>query len=521
MTQRFRRLAIIGGGPRAVFALERIATLSGRHGVQAPVVDVFSADGGLGPGDVYATDQPEWLRLNVRAEAIDAWQASDGADRFADGLSFDDWRRDHDSGPLDDAFAPRALVGAYLAHVGAIVRSQVPGRTIRDYVRQVRHTGDGWQVGGSSYDAVLLAVGHEQAWAGSLAHRWPDDAVQLIEGVFPIARVQRGVADRPSGPVLIRGAALTAIDAMLALTHDRQHPSRIVLTSRTARLMAPKTEPAVVAALVDIDEATAPGRTLLRDPEWHPSGAEMPGLLVDAATRVHARVHGLTDRQARSAVDDAATAMLSAAPSGDPVGWLRRQLAVARGHKTPDPGWALAQAWRGLYADLIAFNDRARPRTPLGWPDYHRWSRELERLAFGPAPVNAETLLQGLESGRITVEPSTGNGMAARAEELGAVAVVDAVLAPSGFADPTNALLAGLQALGLISRAPGSRGIRIAPDATCLDVADSPVPGLAAVGRITEDSVIGNDTLIRTLHPHLDRWAHAVLGLDREVARVR
>jgi hypothetical protein len=27
------------------------------------------------------------------------------------------------------------------------------------------------------------------------------------------------------------------------------------------------------------------------------------------------------------------------------------------------------------------------------------------------------------------------------------------------------------------------------------------------IGRATEDSVIGNDTLSRVLHPHADRWA--------------
>jgi hypothetical protein len=36
-------------------------------------------------------------------------------------------------------------------------------------------------------------------------------------------------------------------------------------------------------------------------------------------------------------------------------------------------------------------------------------------------------------------------------------------------------------------------------------------PGLAAIGRPTEDSVIGNDTLSRTLHPLADRWARRVL----------
>ena len=36
-------------------------------------------------------------------------------------------------------------------------------------------------------------------------------------------------------------------------------------------------------------------------------------------------------------------------------------------------------------------------------------------------------------------------------------------------------------------------------------------PGLSAIGRPTEDSVIGNDTLSRTLHPQAERWARGVV----------
>ena len=44
----------------------------------------------------------------------------------------------------------------------------------------------------------------------------------------------------------------------------------------------------------------------------------------------------------------------------------------------------------------------------------------------------------------------------------------------------------------------------------CIGRDGAPTPGLSAIGRPTEDSVIGNDTLGRTLHPHADRWARRV-----------
>ena len=56
-------------------------------------------------------------------------------------------------------------------------------------------------------------------------------------------------------------------------------------------------------------------------------------------------------------------------------------------------------------------------------------------------------------------------------------------------------------------------------DGTCRARDGSLSPGLSAIGRPTEDSVIGNDTLSRTLHPHADRWAGSVVRRCRERLR--
>jgi hypothetical protein len=45
-------------------------------------------------------------------------------------------------------------------------------------------------------------------------------------------------------------------------------------------------------------------------------------------------------------------------------------------------------------------------------------------------------------------------------------------------------------------------------------------PGLSALGRPTEDSVIVT-TLSRSLHPQADRWARRVVQRSRELRRKR
>lgn len=82
--------------------------------------------------------------------------------------------------------------------------------------------------------------------------------------------------------------------------------------------------------------------------------------------------------------------------------------------------------------------------------------------------------------------------------------VIDCVLPPPGLVE--GELAADLMERGLVAKAAGRRGVSVAPDATCLTSDGTPIGGLAALGRLTEDVVIGNDTLSRW-HPSAARWA--------------
>ena len=69
---------------------------------------------------------------------------------------------------------------------------------------------------------------------------------------------------------------------------------------------------------------------------------------------------------------------------------------------------------------------------------------------------------------------------------------------------------------GLLVQAPGRRGVAHTADATCLSPDGHPLPGLAVVGRPTEDATVGNDTLSRSLHPARDAWALRVAARFEE-----
>lgn len=515
-----RRVAIVGAGPRAAYALERLATLSASYAVELPTVDVIAPGTALGPGEIYAAGQPPYLRLNVSSSVINAWQVN-GVEPA--GESFDAWRERRLPGSSADEFPPRSTAGGYLADFGTQQRARVPGARLEGLVTSIRRSGDGFEVRWTDaharlhshdYEEVLLAIGHATDWDGALRVGWPSD-LALLPGVYPVRRLERSTALReaPKGAtVVIRGAALTAIDAVLAIAEH--HPGlHIVLASRTGKLMSPKTDPVVLAGHADARAVLAEGRDRLCQPR-----TSVPRELVRTARALLASFLDVEDED----WDRCLRSLLAPAGPADHTGWLAHRLAVAVGRADPDPAWALGEVWRGLYPTLVARQAARDTETPtLGWSEYAHWSTELERLAFGPPVVNATALLELMRRG--VVEVCAVDDVAALARERRAVLTVDAVLAPPGVRQVSDPLVTALLADRLISVAPRGRGVLIDNAGSCM-VGGRAVGGLAAVGRITEDVVMGNDTLTRTMHPQLHSWAERVLGVEelvRKASRVR
>ena len=97
--------------------------------------------------------------------------------------------------------------------------------------------------------------------------------------------------------------------------------------------------------------------------------------------------------------------------------------------------------------------------------------------------------------------------------------VVDAVLPGPGVLPGHDRLLDGLIEDGHVRISSGRRGLDVDLAGSCRSIDGSVSVGLAAIGRPTEDAVIGNDTLSRTLHALSDQWARRVVERQRTADR--
>lgn len=470
-----RRLAIIGGGPRAIWAVERLAAWASDP-LEATVFDPRP----VGHGAAYDPDQPGWLRLNVRSGAVDP---NVGGPRPTDPRlpTLDEWRTDD----VADQFPPRRMVGNYLEDLWRDVSKRSPHvrcvhRPLR--VDAVVRQGDGWSVAGEQFDDVLVATGHAPDWDGALRHHAPSRP--LIDHVYPTGDLERV----PAGArVVVRGAALTFIDAALTWTQGRggRFTERgyeasgtepvILPTTRSGRFMVPK-----------------PSTTL--PPDRFAS-------FMDAMTDAHSGLEQMFAAASELLGGPSAREAIEAAMAGEggdrsPVEQLRHDIDVASGDAAPDAEWALGHAWRGCYPRLV----EVLP-TASDWPEVARVAHRLERVAFGPPLVNARKIVALCDAGVIDAAHMTG---ALPAHDL----IVDAVLPPPGARDARDPLLDFLRERGYIALYAGRRGVAVD------EALGTGTPGLAVVGRACEDVIMGHDTLTRTLHPQLDRWAARLTGGD-------
>jgi diaminopimelate decarboxylase len=551
------RIGIVGLGPKGTFALERLLDHAGRADPAAAIrIDAYEPHPVPGAGPVYDPGQPAHLRMNFAAGQVDMWWPGTTAVPPPDRRSFVDWS-EHHRRPCDPAtYPPRADVGLYLADGLRALLAHAPPSvavTIRPArVRAVVRVDGGWVLqttgGADFYDEVLIATGHDRSPGRPFAG--PRRPPPVVPAVFPVERHLSPDRVPPGATVAIRGFALSFIDAALTLTEGRG--GTFAPRDDEKRDRPEKHEPDLPATCLlryrpgeddvrVIFPFSRTGRPMLAKPA---AGLVRPGLagIADRGRRLIGRLDAPVDLRRdllpilAATVTDNLRAAGAAPPAEQVDGWLDAALAGAHAEAdspsdelrrsltgAADLPWALGQAWRDLYPAIVTGlgGDRL---TDADWPRFRRLAAELERVSFGPPPINAAKLLALIDAGRVDLTHVRGGRVAgdrrvavlssARGDQAVDV-VIDAVLPGPGAPAGRDALLRRLVDDGHVRIAAGRRGIDVGPDGGCRGVDGSATPGLAAIGRPTEDSVIGNDTLSRTLHPLADRWARGVVERSR------
>lgn len=547
------RVAIVGFGPRGFGCLERLAVEAARHGSGLPLLSVTAHDPRPHPGagPPYDPEQPECMLLNFSAGHVDIWSDDNDLLPLEERPDFLAWLgRGHVAWASGDAFVPRRLLGSYLRDSFASLRAVLPAtlefRHVQGEVRDLEHSAEGWSIRHADpaldlhgVDQVMVATGHG-TWCGdhgfaSWNRELPEARrTRRVSSVYPVVeRLSRDAV--PGGAVVgIRGFALTAIDAALALTEGRggtfeeresgipryRPPCRppggaeptLVPFSRSGLPPLAKPGAALVQRSSELTSLWEPLRQGILDAE-----RLSPGTLLQRLHRA-----GLNAIEALGGRGSGVPTEGEQLTPPGPLRIMERSVLVASGMLPPDDAWARGEAWRQAYPAVVRRAGEGGLATTFP-AAFARLACSMERYAFGPPASNLGRMVALASAGRLDLRAVRGPRIHAREGRLVLQGdgppipldvLVNAVISPPGVHDD-RPLLLQLVRQGHASRAPGWDGVVVSPSAASIGRDGSPTPGLSVVGRATEGWIVGNDTLSRTLHDHTRRWAARVVAEAR------
>jgi len=263
------KVGIIGFGPKGFYGFERLIAYLNEAKVSKTVqIHIFNNTSFLASGDVYRSDQPEYLIMNYANRNINSWVIKEPFSSATETPDFVTWLMDNGYNAVaSGTYAPRALVGDYLVDCYQFVLEQLPMN-----IEVVTHIGtvtnmikedDNYQVFYSdktsgkqkavTCNKVLFTTGHHSF---KTQKNQSDISGNKIDFIYPTNEKLKHIYS-PS-QVAIKGFGLTAIDAILALTEGRggnfkkndigdlkyissgEEPQKIYPFSRTGLPMIPR-----------------------------------------------------------------------------------------------------------------------------------------------------------------------------------------------------------------------------------------------------------------------------------------
>ncbi len=528
------RIAIVGCGPRGLQCLEALSRRLTADQLSAIEISIFDPAKKFGAGCVYNTSQSRTLKMNFATQNIDFWK-TDALATTKRSESLIGWLQvNYPNLAMSDAFVPRAIVGEYLhdcfqqvrRHVQQFAKVTAHHQIVEDLVPEA----GGWRLlcGGTShsFDRVVLTTGHEGMRAADAIR----DAKEQV-AVYPVELNLSTQRIPARATVHVRGFGLTSIDAALMLTEGRggkfvdeellpryiashAEPSSIHITSRSGRPMLAKPT-AKIEPIADSFWISFRERLESLQPKHGELNfaSDIWKVILQAASEL------LNCYVVNSNGDSIANGIQGKATSVRNVddwfrGWLRYKMcassarsamlqswAVATGRRPVDIPFALGESWRRLYPQLvglIGFGGLAHGQMA----SYRFTSCEMERIAFGPPAESIGKLLRLIRDRRVTI------GSTLSTNTRFDVCVNAVIAGPHELA--SGGPLAKLLQRQLLELDDSSGGVRVRPDGAVESRVLGNHRGLAVFGRATEGWIVGNDTLSRTLHGQIERWAEGI-----------
>ncbi|MEX0661895.1 MAG: FAD/NAD(P)-binding protein [Balneolaceae bacterium] len=235
------KVAIIGGGPKGLYAFERLtAQFKASPPSERVEIHIYNRSTFFGAGEIYRTDQPTHLITNTPIGEINMWTEGDPPPVISNPLPLTKWLYLKETTKLhEDEYIDRATVGRYLTNGFELIASNLPknvyGKYIIGEVADLNKDGETYALtvkinngdlnhSAERYHHILLATGHPINRSTK-----QDDSVKafaekheetgFIPFIYPTEYTFLPII--PDSSIGIKGMGLTFVDAVLSLTEGK------------------------------------------------------------------------------------------------------------------------------------------------------------------------------------------------------------------------------------------------------------------------------------------------------------
>ncbi|WP_313114304.1 FAD/NAD(P)-binding protein [Aequorivita sediminis] len=221
-------IAIVGLGPKGFYALERLlATISSYKITRSIKIYLFNSSNSYAAGDVYSTQQPEYLIMNFPNDKIDIWNRQLPPSIVNEALNFTSWLAKNYPETLKSFYAPRKIVGEYLIDGYKQLKESIPSNIeiieIEDIVTAIGIEKDALKITTKNqgvfntlFFSIMCTTGH--LGAGASFNEKAKTAAE-VPFVYPLNEKLNHLSN--DSKIGIQGLGLTFIDTLLYLTEGQ------------------------------------------------------------------------------------------------------------------------------------------------------------------------------------------------------------------------------------------------------------------------------------------------------------
>lgn len=567
-------LAIVGGGPRGLAALESVyCCLVTDNSPKVLNTILFEPKKLPGTSHVYDIEQPDtnWLNYSQRALTLAGRDAVECEElKIPSFPSFHQWSGYTQKGTsVVDRYPLRSSLGKYLHERYESIAAVLLDHGLLE-VKMAKVIKTDWVdhnfeiviEDGTVYHSneLLLTIGHQPTTLSDQLKDWAkytdsNAAVHLFTEPYPVEKILKSGQVKSDKLVALRGFGLAMIDVMRALTiglggkfevidettkqmvyhKSGKEPQKIIPFSLDGLPMAPKPLNEKIDAWFLPTDAEIKNFNIIITDASKKGNATNIHFLIEEIAAIIARVYGslkgkaetvdLPNDELQSVVcrwllDADYEHRLLVSKSNPPRDTLQDFIGMATGTKSISLDYCIGQVWRHCQTVLYSAMSFSNLKENIV-EDVISLDERIKRYSYGPPVKSLQQMLALIESGLVNLDfvidpkiETTREGwrLSSNNQNIIVNIMVNSVLDPAKLLETNSPIVMSLLKESLVEPVHGKLGIRTKKNA-CVEL-DSDRDGipLAVLGRLSKGTIVGADAVLQCFDGRADLWAEGLVN---------